>query len=480
VTDGPALVWFRDDLRLDDQPALAAVGGRPSLFVYIFDEESPGLRPLGGAAKWWLAHSLSALAGSLSAIGGRLDVLSGEAARLIPALAEASGAAEVSWSRRYGGAEIAVDSLIKAGLLERGVKARSFNGHLLREPWTVVNGSGEGFRVFTPFWRRSRMLGPFEAPSPAPSRLSAAPWPKDGPKRVSLAERGLTPTKPDWSGGLAETWRPGEAGAKDRLRRFIDNALPGYPAARDRLADETTSRLSPHLRFGEISARRIAAAIEDALAAGAPTIACEKYLSELGWRDFCYSLLYAFPDLAKRNWSARFDAVPYGRDKTAFKTWRKGMTGYPIVDAGMRELWRTGYMHNRVRMVSASFLVKHLLCDWRWGESWYWDTLCDADPANNPASWQWVAGSGADAAPYFRIFNPVLQGRKFDPDGAYVRRWIPELAELSNAHIHAPWTASPEDLRSAGVVLERDYPGPIVAHDFARKRALAAFAATRE
>jgi deoxyribodipyrimidine photo-lyase len=375
---------------------------------------------------------------------------------------------------------MAIDKEVKAQLSGRNVEARSFNGQLLREPWEVVNGAGAAFRVFTPFWKRSRALGPFPRPSPPPSQLVVSPWPGNAPARVSIADLSLAPAHPDWSGGLAEAWRPGEAGAKARLTAFLDGALVGYSASRDLPSLAGTSRLSPHLRFGEISARRVAAAIEDALAGGAAAGPCEKYLSELGWREFSYSLLYAFPDLATGNWNPRFDSFPYEGEDEGFKAWSKGLTGYPIVDAGMRELWRTGFMHNRVRMIAASFLIKHLLCDWRRGEAWFWDTLCDADPANNPASWQWVAGSGADAAPYFRIFNPVLQGKKFDPAGVYVRRWLPELAQVANMYIHAPWTASAAELRAAGVTLGRDYPAPIVDHDLARRRALAAFAAMGE
>jgi deoxyribodipyrimidine photo-lyase len=257
--------------------------------------------------------------------------------------------------------------------------------------------------------------------------------------------------------------------------------LQGYPDLRDTPEGETTSRLSPHLRFGEISPRRLVGSIENALASGhARAGSAEKFLAELGWRDFSYSLLYAFPDLAMRNWRSRFDGLAFIDDEAGFIRWTRGLTGYPIVDAGMRELWRTGFMHNRVRMIAASFLTKHLLCDWRRGEQWFWDTLCDADPANNPASWQWVAGSGADAAPYFRIFNPVLQGQKYDAEGRYVRRWVPELAALDNAAIHAPWKASPEALKSAGVTLGQNYPFPVVDHQFARNRALAAWAATNE
>jgi deoxyribodipyrimidine photo-lyase len=275
---------------------------------------------------------------------------------------------------------------------------------------------------------------------------------------------------------LVETWRPGEAGARARLRRFLDDDLAGYAEARDRLDSEATSLMSPHLRFGEISPRRVVAAVEAAAEDGAATRrGADKFLSELGWREFCYALLHQQPDLASKNWSPRFDAFPWRSDKAALRAWRSGETGYPVVDAGMRELWRTGYMHNRARMIVASFLAKHLMLDWRDGEAWFWDTLCDADAANNPANWQWVAGSGADAAPYFRVFNPVLQGEKFDPEGAYVRRWVPELARADRRWIHAPWKASSSELAAAGVTLGRDYPRPIVDHDAARRRALSAF-----
>jgi deoxyribodipyrimidine photo-lyase len=476
----PVLLWLRDDLRLDDQPALAAAAGRPLLAVYVFDEESPGLRALGGASRWWLAHSLESLAASFSAAGGRLDIVRGRSQPTILRLAEAAGAGLVCWTRRYGAAEIAIDKSVKAALTARGVEARSFNGLLLREPWEVATDAGGAFRVFSAFWRRSRGLGALPAPTPAPKRLHAAPWPEGAPERATIAALGLAPRKPDWSGGLAESWRPGEPGAMARFEAFVGGALGDYPNARDLPAGATTSRLSPHLRFGEISVRRIASVIENAPASKtAPIRSQEKFLAELGWREFSYSLLYAFPDLAIRNWQEKFDAFPFLEDKQGFVAWTRGRTGYPIVDAGMRELWRTGFMHNRVRMVAASFVVKHLLCDWRRGEQWFWDTLCDADPANNPASWQWVAGSGADAAPYFRIFNPVLQGQKFDAGGEYVRRWIPELARLENAHIHAPWHAPNEALKNAGVTLGETYPHPIVDHQFARKRALAALAATK-
>ena len=473
---GPALVWLRDDLRLDDQPAIAAAADRPALIVYVYDETSPGLRPLGGASRWWLANSLAALQGEIAARGGRLDILRGSAEAIVPELVKAAGASHAYWTRRYGGAEIGLDKRVKASLAADGVAAKSFNGQLLREPWEVRTDAGAAFKVFTAFWRRHRALGASPAPRPAPERLVAARWPSDAPPRAKIADLGLTPVKPDWSGGLAETWRPGERGGQARLDRFVAEALGDYPDARDRPDGLHTSMLSPHLRFGEISPRRAAAAIDAARGGGVASRAAEKFLAELGWREFSYSLLYEFPDLATRAWRAPFEEFPYLDDAEGFRAWTRGRTGYPLVDAGMRELWATGYMHNRVRMIAASFLIKHLLIDWRRGESWFWDTLCDADPANNAASWQWVAGSGADAAPYFRIFNPVLQGEKFDPEGAYVKRWIPELSRLASGHIHSPWLAPSDALAAAGVEIGRTYPAPIVDHAAARGRALATLA----
>jgi deoxyribodipyrimidine photo-lyase len=469
----PAVVWLRDDLRLDDQPAIHAAAGRACLYVYIYDDSPSRSRSLGGASRWWLAHSLEAFARAIASRGGRLDIVTGPADDVLLDVVRASGADEVFWTRRYGGAEVGVDKRVKAALGEMGVAARSFNGALMREPWEVVSEAGAAFKVFTPFWRRHRSLGPPPAPVSAPKRLGDAPWPDGAPRRAKVADLGLTPTKPDWSGGLAKRWRPGEQGAHQRLAHFVAHGLVDYADKRDRPDGEHTSMLSPHLRFGEISPRRIAATIESAAAGGAPTRDGEKYLAELGWRDFSYSLLFGFPELATEAWQPRFAEFPYRHDPIAFGAWTRGQTGYPIVDAGMRELWATGYVHNRVRMIAASFLIKHLGIDWREGEKWFWDTLCDADPANNPASWQWVAGSGADAAPYFRIFNPVLQGQKFDADGTYVRRWVPELAGVDALDIHAPWLGRPGS-KSGG-----DYPEPIVDHAFARQRALQALAAIK-
>ena len=359
-----SIVWLRDDLRLDDQPAIAAAAASPALYVYIHDETS-ATRPLGGASRWWLDKSLRALSASLEKIGGRLDVLSGPAETLLPALAAHADA--IYWNRRYGRAEIETDTRLKARLQADGRRCESFNGRLLREPWDVTNEAGAPFKVFTPFWRKSRAMGAFAAPVNAPRKLHAAPWPKDAPERISIDDLKLHPRKPDWSGGLAQTWTPGEAGARARLSRFVDEAMRDYAEARDRLDGETTSRLSPHLRFGEISPRRIVAVAEAAAARDGTGQGAEKFLSEIGWREFSYALLYAEPELARKNWSPRFDAFPWRRDEDALEAWRRGRTGYPVVDAGMRELWATGYMHNRVRMIAASFLCKHLVIDWRVG-----------------------------------------------------------------------------------------------------------------
>jgi deoxyribodipyrimidine photo-lyase len=480
VSASADIVWLRDDLRLDDQPSIHAAAGRPALFVYIHDESGGGARPLGGAAKWRLAESLGAMEAALSDRGARLDIVRGDAEEMIITLAADANASRVLWTRRYEGAAKALDSRVERALKARGIEALTFNGRLMREPAELAKSDGAPVGIFKAFLRRHRALGPLPAPTPAPKRLTAAPWPHGSPARVSVDALKLRPTKPDWSGELSLGESPGETGALAALKSFADEALKDYAHERDILAPGAASRLSANLRFGEISPRRIAHTIETA-AAAKPALAdaAEKYLAELTWRDFATALLDAHPDMATRPLRPEFERFPWRDDEPGFRAWARGQTGYPIVDAGMRQLWRTGYLPNRARLIVASFLVKHLLIDWRRGEAWFWDTLIDADPANNPLNWQWVAGAGVDSAPYFRIFNPVLQAEKFDPEGAYVRQWVPELARLEAPAIHSPWKASGEALARAEIVLGKTYPKPIVDHGQARVRVLDAFAKMR-
>ncbi|MDB5566994.1 MAG: deoxyribodipyrimidine photolyase [Tardiphaga sp.] len=484
MTDtSPHIVWFRDDLRLSDHPALhtTSKSGAPVICLYVFDEQSaalqpPQARPMGGAARWWLAQSLRSLEASLHAIGGTLVLRKGAAADVIAALAREVDATHVCWNEIAQAPHLAVADDVIAALADLNIGAHSFPGDLLVQPAAVRTKEGRGLRVFTPFWKRILAVGDPAKPLPSPEIL------KPGPKVLSdrLADWNFEPTPPDWAGGLRETWTPGEAAAQKRLKQFLKSGVAGYSGDRDRPDREGTSKLSPHLRFGEISPRQVWHAARFA-AAEHPRLAGDvgKFLSEVGWREFCRHLLFDVPDLAERNLQSSFDAFPWRTDRKALRAWQRGQTGYPLVDAGMRELWHTGAMHNRVRMVVASFLVKHLLIDWREGEKWFWDTLVDADAGSNPANWQWVAGSGADAAPYFRVFNPILQGEKFDPDGFYVRRWVPELKDMPSRLIHQPWNASPLELGSAGVTLGESYPAPIIEHKVGRERALKAYATTR-
>ena len=473
MTARARLVWFRDDLRIADNPSLttAAEADAPVVCVYVL-EETDALRPFGAAARWWLHHSLRALSERLAALGARLVLRRGDPEAIIPALAAEVGADQVFWGRRYGPRQIAVDRRIKAALSEGGVTVRSANANLLYEPWTVKNAESEPYKVFTPFWRACRNLGRPAAPSAEPDRLAS---PEREPPSDALDDWALTPRGPDWAAGFDALWSPGEEAALERLETFLDEIVVGYADARDRPDGRTTSFLSPHLRWGELSPRQVWAAAQERAERGASSDV-EKFLAELGWREFSTSLLFHGPDLAEENWKSAFDAFPWrDDDDDGVRAWKEGRTGYPLVDAGMRQLWRTGWMHNRVRMVVASFLIKHLLVDWRVGERWFWDTLVDADAASNPANWQWVAGSGADASPFFRIFNPVTQSKKFDAEGGYIRAWVPELAGLDAKGIHAPWTLSDNTLSDAGVRLGVDYPTPIVEHGFARERALNGF-----
>jgi deoxyribodipyrimidine photo-lyase len=472
---GPSILWFRNDLRLHDNPALQAAKSRgaPVLCVFVMETDE-GLRPMGGASRWWLHHSLESLSGDLKAIGAELSILSGASRELIPQLVATAGAGALFFNRRYGGATGALDAAI-ADAVEKSCAVESFNGRLLHEPWQIKTKQGGSYGVYSPYWKAALAEGDPGDPLPAPRRLEGASYPAKGPKRTTLAGLSLLPTRPDWAGGLREAWAPGEKHAVHKLNQFLKNDLEAYYTERNMLASEGTSHLSPYLRFGEISPRAILAAVK-AARSKANAEGAKTFLSEIGWREFDYHVLHYHPDVAEVNLHRKFDAMAWGTPQPAAVTaWQRGQTGYPVVDAGMRQLWQTGYMHNRVRMITASFFVKHLMGDWRIGEKWFWDCLCDADPANNTLNWQWVAGCGADAAPYFRIFNPVTQGQKFDPEGAYVRRWVPELARLGKTAIHAPWEATPVDLAAADVTLGKTYPAPIVDHKQARERALKAY-----
>lgn len=437
----PTLVWFRDDLRVADHPALHAAveRGGPVIAVYVLDETGDGVRAPGAAARWWLHHALEALARRLHGLGVPLVLRRGPATEQIPTLVAETGAAAVVWNRRYGPAR-AIDAHLKASLRDAGVDARSFAGDVLAEPQDVRTASGTPYRVFTPFWNTLRGY-PVASPLPEPDAVGA---PVEAPPSEVLDDWLLLPRDPDWAGGIRAAWTPGEDAARARLEEFADE-LDGY-AGRDLPAVDATSRLSPRLRWGEVSPRQVWHRIR---AAGGPQ--ADAFLRQLGWRDFFRHTLFHEPRLATRNLRAEFDRFPWaGPDPAELRAWQRGRTGVPLVDAGMRELWQTGIMHNRVRMSAASFLIKNLLVDWRVGEQWFWDTLVDADEASNPGNWQWVAGSGQDAAPYFRIFNPERQAARFDPDGAYLRRWVPELG--SDA-----------------------YPHPIVDLAETRQRALAAY-----
>ncbi|MBA5776441.1 deoxyribodipyrimidine photo-lyase [Stappia sp. F7233] len=466
----PTIIWFRNDLRLADNPALAraASSRRPLIALHVLDDCY-----LGGATRWWLHHSLAKLGERLAGHGVPLILRRGPAREEVISLALETRAANVFWNRRYDPHGIAADSDLKEKLRAAGLVVESFNSNLITEPWEVKTSSGGPFRVFTPFWKALRAHYVPAKPISEPSTLegSTASIPS-----LRLEDMDLLPRKPDWANGLRGTWCPGEAGARDRLQRFLADGFAQYADCRDFPAAGATSMLSPHLRFGEISPRRIWHAASLAAARrDIPEGNLDKFLSELAWREFSYHLLFHNPDLPRENFQRKFDAFPWANNEAAFRAWTKGRTGYPIVDAGMRELWQTGTMHNRVRMIAASFLIKHLLVDWRKGAEWFRDTLVDADIASNSASWQWVAGSGADAAPYFRIFNPVLQGEKFDPDGSYTRRFVPELAGLPDRYLFRPFEAPESVLAKAGVTLGKTYPSPIVDHGLARDRALQAF-----
>ncbi|OOG56362.1 deoxyribodipyrimidine photo-lyase [Rhodanobacter sp. C03] len=467
-----AILLSRRDLRLTDNPALTAACAAHEqvlpLYIHAPGEEADWAP--GAASRWWLHHSLASLQQSLRTHGGELHIRQGDTLAVLQTLLEQTNAGAVYWNRLYEPAAIERDKRIKTVLREQGVEVHSCNAALWCEPWQIATKQDEPYRVFTPYWRNLRTQLSAAAPLPVPSSLRCAKVADS----VPLESLALLP-KSSWDSGLREAWMPGEQGAQEMLELFGDDAIGDYAQARDLPARYGTSRLSPHLHFGEISPRQIHHALhaqsQRVDARRRPDI--EPYLRELGWREFAHHLLYHFPRTPMENFNPRFDGFRWAAaDEALLQRWQQGRTGIPLVDAGMRELWHTGWMHNRVRMIVASFLTKNLRQHWQHGARWFWDTLVDADLANNTLGWQWVAGCGADAAPYFRVFNPLTQALKFDPQGIYLRRWLPELAEAPTAMLHEPW-------KDPALLKRNGYPAPMVDLGASRAEALAAYQLSR-
>ena len=478
VDPDTAIVWLRRDLRLSDNPALTLACETAKRVVIAFihapEEEAPW-QP-GAASRWWLQHSLKSLQQELGTRGQRLIIRSGSTLTALRALVQETGATSVIWNRLYEPAIVARDKQVKTALREDGIVAESCNGALLFEPWQIRTDKGEPYRVFTPFWKRClKTLAEASSPKPAPD-LGVAP--DASISSVDLQALDLLPRIP-WDAGFTATWHPGEAGAHELLEQFVQTVVRRYGETRNRPDVTGTSRLSPHLHFGEISPRQIIAALAPAQIQAASATGAEAYIRELGWREFAHHLLFHFPATTETPLDPKFAEWRFPHHPAWPKAWQRGQTGYPIVDAGMRELWHTGWMHNRVRMIAASLLVKNLETNWLQGARWFWDTLVDADLANNTLGWQWTAGCGADAAPYYRIFNPMLQSERFDPDGRYLRQWVPELARLPNKWLPRPWEAPAEMLKSCGIELGVTYPLPLVDFRESRDRALAGYAALK-
>ena len=477
-TSANTLMWFRQDLRLSDNPALSwALEQGSVLPIYVLDESAPDKAQLGGASKWWLHHSLHTLNKSLK---GKLLVIKGDASTVIRQFAKQYSVSNVVWNRLYEPWQIARDKELKQQMSEQYC-VKSFNGNLLWEPMQVLKKDETPYKVFTPYYRkgclqRSAPRYPLPSVDETSAFIQADEQVDDGEHITAL---NLLP-EIAWDSDFYNHWTPGELGAKEGLAEFIEQAACSYKDDRNIPSIKGTSHLSPHLHFGEISPHQAWYAIIDNFdnAFDNPDLDC--FLSELGWREFSHYLLFHFPTIQEENFNPKFDKFPWRKSAKDLSAWQKGKTGIPIVDAGMRELYQTGYMHNRVRMIVGSFLVKNLLLDWREGERWFWDCLLDADMPANSASWQWVAGSGADAAPYFRVFNPVLQGEKFDKEGEYVKRYCPELSKLPNKYIHKPWDAPDNILKACKIALGKDYPEPIVDLKTSRQRALDAFAQTKD
>ena len=458
--------WFRQDLRLSDNPALFEAAKNSSILpIYILDDINPKELIMGSASRFWLHHSLNSLNKSLDQ---NLSIYHGDPLEIILEIIDRMDIKEIYWNRCYEPWRIKRDTQIKKELESKGIKVNTLNGSLLWEPWTIKKGDGTPYKVFTPYFRKGCLLSDEpRKPISIPINLDLF---HDNNSLKDINALSLLPST-KWDIAMKSYWNIGELGANNRLTEFLNNGVENYKEGRNIPSKPFVSRLSPHLHFGEISSNQAWYAAKQK---GDDTN-IDHFCSELGWREFSYTQLYFNPELPKKNLQSKFDLFPWDKDERKLIAWQKGQTGVPMVDAGMRELWLTGAMHNRVRMVVGSFLVKNLLLHWHHGERWFWDCLVDADLASNSASWQWIAGCGADAAPYFRIFNPVTQGQKFDPDGEYIRKYIPEISELSNKYLFNPWEAPQEELDRAGVVIGKDYPKPIIDLKLSRQNALEAF-----
>lgn len=467
-----SICWFRYDLRIHDNPALynAAKEGLV-LPIYILDDTNHGEWEMGGASKVWLYHSLVALNQKLE---NNLIFRKGNPIAILTELVNFHKIENIHWNRCYEPWQIDRDKKFKKIFEDQGIKVKSYNSSLLWEPWDILKNDGTPYKVFTPFYKNGCLGGAHPRPPlPKPERIS---YIKNN-NSTNIKDLKLLP-KIEWNKKFERYWSIGEDAAYKKFDDFLEFGLKDYKEGRNFPCKNNVSRLSPYLHFGEISPNYIWHKVISQENKGYIKD-IDHFCSELGWREFSYYLLYHFPDLPTQNLNSKFDFFPWREDEKILKLWQQGKTGIPIVDAGMRQLWETGYMHNRVRMIVGSFLVKNLLLHWRYGEKWFWDCLVDADLANNSASWQWIAGCGADAAPYFRIFNPITQGQKFDPEGIYTRKFVPELRNLPDEYLFNPWEASKHILEKAGIILGRDYPKPIVDLKESRNRALMAFASLK-
>ncbi|MEM9160249.1 MAG: deoxyribodipyrimidine photo-lyase [Verrucomicrobiota bacterium] len=470
MAEPTALVWFRKDLRISDNPALANAieSGLPVHCLYLLETGKTAWQS-GEASKWWLHHALEDLRANLKRSNLRLTIRSGSPEREIPAVLAECNATHLYWNRRYDSESIKVDTQLKSSLTDQGFSVTTSNAALLHEPFRIQNKSGKPFKVFTPFWKTCLTR---KIDLPTETRIHDAKPPKEFPETLALEDLGLLPTI-KWDATFYEYWTPTEAGAHAALESFAKDAVCDYDLQRDIPSTKGTSTLSPFLASGQISPRQIWAQIARKHPLNSPDV--QRYLSEIGWREFAYHLLFHFPHTTDEPLREEFKHFPWKRDEADLEAWKTGQTGYPMVDAGMRELWATGWMHNRVRMIVASFLVKHLLQPWQEGAKWFWDTLVDADLASNSLGWQWTAGCGADASPYFRVFNPIGQGEKFDAEAVYIKKWVPELSKLPTKYIHRPWDAPKEILEYCQINYGEDYPEPIISHFPARERALEAY-----